>query len=213
MMNNDRMNDDRMNDDRMNDNLDMNELEQKLTEAAPRGVRPALRAQVLAAVAEVLPSNSLQADAIQAEPGSPWLRRAGLAVAASLLLGVGLNVWLSRRSEQVLAQLYGPPPISKQAMEIAQDIGKTAGPEMTQWVYQRLAPKSRDRSIDEVYAEYAAYCAMLTQLTEKPFLSPKESKHETPQKNPQMDRDRSGRIGGNPFDCQCLVRLDDGQTA
>jgi hypothetical protein len=202
-----------MNNDRMNDNLDMNELEQKLAEASPRGVRPELRAQVLAAVAEALPSNARQADAMEAESGSPWLRRAGWTVAAALLLGVGLNVWLSWRSEQVLAQFYGPPPISKQAMEIALDIGKTAGPEMTQWVYERLAPKSRDRSIDEVYADYAAYCDMLTQLTEKPFLSPKEFKHETPQKNPQMDRDRSGRVGGNPFDCQCLVRLDDGQTA
>jgi len=88
------------------------DVEQLLGRLTPRGVRPEMRPQVLAAVASEL----------EAEPASPWLRRAALAVAASLLVGIAMNVWTSMASERHLAQLYGPPPMSKRAMELAKAV-------------------------------------------------------------------------------------------
>ena len=90
------------------------DIEQLLGRLTPRGVRPELRPQVLAAVASQL----------EAEPASPWLRRSALAVAASLLVGIAMNIWASHAAERRLARLFGPPPVSKQAMELANAVGE-----------------------------------------------------------------------------------------
>ncbi len=76
------------------------DLEQRLGRLTPRGPRAELRPQVLAVVARRL----------QANRESRVFRRAALAVAVSLVLGVGLNVALSRASDQRMARLLGPPP-------------------------------------------------------------------------------------------------------
>ena len=124
------------------------DVEQRLGRLTPRGVRPELREQVLGAVESELhegtavqaaaPTQSHCEPSLDEAPPSPWLRRAAMAVAASLLLGIGLNVWVSKASERHLAELFGPPPISKGAMEIAKDVEAITDAETGQWVYRRL---------------------------------------------------------------------------
>jgi hypothetical protein len=81
------------------------DIEKLLSGLTPRGAGPELRPRVLAAVAEQL----------QAAP-SPWLRRSALAVAASLLVGIALNVWVNQAADRRLVQLLGPlPPASQDA--------------------------------------------------------------------------------------------------
>ncbi len=77
-------------------------------------------------------------------------------MAASLLLGIGMNVWVSKASERHLAELFGPPPISKGAMEIAKDMETITDEETGQWVYQRL---TMPRPPGAAAAAYAKYCS------------------------------------------------------
>ena len=108
------------------------DIEQLLGRLTPRGVRPELRPQVLAAVASQL----------EAEPASPWLRRSALAVAASFLVGIAMNIGASEMAERRLAQLFGPPPVSKQAMELANAVEEITDAKTAQWVYQQFtAPR------------------------------------------------------------------------
>jgi hypothetical protein len=83
------------------------DIERLLSELTPRGAGPELRPHVLAAVA----------DQLEAARPSPWLRRAAIGVAASLLVGVALNVWVSLVADRQLAQLLGPPPAAGQNAE------------------------------------------------------------------------------------------------
>jgi hypothetical protein len=140
-----------------------------------------------------------------AKANSLWLRRAAIAVAASLLLGVGLNLWASRVSERHLAQLFGPPPISKQAMEIAKDIEKTTDAEAGRWVYRRL---TMPRQSGDGAAAYTKCCDTVKRLIDELQTVSKDSCHETLQKDSEMDRGHTGCIGGDRFDCQRRVRMD-----
>jgi hypothetical protein len=193
-----------MSDDIDNNNPHNNahheEIEQALRRATLRGVRPELRPRVLAAVASQL----------QTEPASPWLRRSALAVAASLLLAVAMNIWASRAADRRLAQLFGPPPVSKRAMELAKAVESITDAQTAQWAYQRLAAP---RPSGEGLAAYAAYSGTLRRLLDRSFVDSKGPTDETPQKDPQMDRNRPGRAGGGTTDCQRHPRLDHRDTA
>jgi len=176
------------------------DLEQLLGRLTPRGVRPELRPRVLAAVASQW----------EAEAASPWLRRSALAVAASLLLGIAMNVWASRAAERRLAQLFGPPPVSKQAMELAKAVEEITDAKTAQWVYQQFAAA---RPSGDGIAAYAAYNDLLRRLIEESSNLSKGPYDETPQESSQMDGDRPGRAGGDRTDCQRGVRLDYRYTA
>jgi hypothetical protein len=131
-------------------------------------------------------------------------------VAASLLLGIGMNIWASEAAQRRMAQLFGPPPISKQAMELANAVGEITDAQTAQWVYKQFAaaPPSRDG-----LAAYAAYSEMVKRLIENPSIFSKEFQDETPQKDSQMDRDRPGRTDGDRSGCQRYIRLDYRYTA
>jgi hypothetical protein len=176
------------------------DIEQLLGRLRPGGVRPELRPRVLAAVASQL----------AAEPASAWMRRSALAVAALLLLGIGMNVWASKAAERRLAQLFGPPPPSRPAMELAAAVEKATDAQTARWVYQRLAASHPS---GDGLAARLAYSDMLKQLIDNSFTFSKEAPDETPQKDPQMDRDRPGRAGGDRPGCQRGVRLDYRYTA
>ena len=204
------------------------DIEQRLSHLTPRGLRPDLRGQVLGAVASELDSESRVGQAQRSPttsgdktcrmpdsvsrqpPPSPWLRRAALAVAASLLLGIGLNLWASQASERRLAQLFGPPPVSKAAMEIAQDIEKSTDVQTGQWVYRQFTPP---RQPGDGAAANAKYCDEIKRLINELQTVSKDTYHETPQKDSEMDRNRVGRIDGGAFDCQRRIRLDYRHTA
>jgi hypothetical protein len=176
------------------------DIEALLGRLTPRGVRSELRQQVLAAVASEL----------KVELASRWLRRSALAVAASILAGIVMNIEASRMAERHLAQLYGPPAVSKQAMELAKAIEAVTDAQTAQSVYLRLAAP---HSSGDGLAAYSAHCAMLRQQIEISFCASKEPFDETPQKDSQMDRDRSGRPAGDRSDCQRYLRLDRRCTA
>ncbi len=158
------------------------DIEQLLGRLTPRGVRPELRPQVLAAVT----------DQLQAEPASPWLRRSALAVVALLVLGIGMNVWVNDRSHRRLAQIFGQP-------------GSDRTSESSLWLAGPGQPGDRDA----LAKRYAA----LQQLIHEFEAVSKGSYHEAPQKDPQMDRDRPGRAGGDRSGCQRLLRMDYRYTA
>jgi hypothetical protein len=233
-------------------------VERRLNQLTPRGVRPELREQVLAAVAKELQeangvpllgtSNAASADCLQHRlcqavaqasetfapgqqqgteevigtawstdeiflrqpPSSPWLCRAAIAVAMSLLLGVGLNIWASKESEQRLARIYGPAPISKPAMEIATAVGAITDAQTGQWVYNRLVTPRRPGGDAAAYAKYSA---TIKRLIDELQTASKDTYHETPKKDLEMDSSQPGRAAGDSTDCQRHFRLDHRFTA
>jgi hypothetical protein len=162
----------------------IDDMEQLLGRLTPRGVGAELRPRVLAAVA-----NELRAEpngwgdsctvapgggSATATPTTPWLRRSALAVAASLLVGIAMNLWASASAERRLAQLFGPPPLSKRAMEVAKAVEEITDPQTAQWVYQRL---TTPRPTGDASAAYAEYCATVRQLIKELQTVPKSSEH------------------------------------
>jgi hypothetical protein len=141
---------------------------------------------------------------------SPWLRRAATTVAASLLLAIGLNVWVNKASDRYLAQLVGPPPVSKGATEVAKTVADITDAQTGQWVYRRLTVPPQPGA---VAAAYAKYCDGVKKLIDELQTASKDSYRETPQEDSEMDRDRAGRIGGDSTDCQRRLRLDYRYTA
>jgi hypothetical protein len=167
-------------------------VERLLSELKPIGVRPDLRPRVLEAVEGELLT----------ETPSRWLRLAALATAASIMLGIALNVWVSKASDRRLAQLFGPPPVSKQALELAEAVAKITDAQTGQWVYRQMtaSPPSRDG--------LAKYYSILQKLINEQQIVSKDTYHETHEKDSEMDRDRTGSAFGDPAGGQCRVRLD-----
>ncbi len=166
------------------------DMEQLLARLTLRGPGAELRPKVLAAVASQL----------KEEPASPWLRWSAWAVAASILVGIVMNVAVNDAGQRHLAAIYGPPPVSKRAMELARTVEQVSDAQTAEWVYQRFAAPRRS---EEGLAAYMAYSDML-----KRIINSKEPFNETSQKDPQMDRDRPGRPGGDRSDCQRPLRVD-----
>jgi hypothetical protein len=177
-----------------------NDIEQLLSGLSPRGVSPELRPRVLAAT---------QRQLIE-EPAAPWLWRSALAVAAALLVGIAMNVGASTMAERNMAKLFGPPPVPKQVLELARDVERVAGADAAQSVLQQFTKRHPSR---DGHAAYMAYADVLRQLSDGSSINPRESDHETPEENPQMDRNHSARPRGDRTDCQRGVRLDYRYTA
>jgi hypothetical protein len=176
---------------------DVERLLGRLTPRVPdRGARPRL----LAAVTTELTK----------EPDSPWTRRIAWAAAAALLVGIGLNVWVSKSSEYRLTTLFGLSPVSKEAKELAETIESVADAQTASWLSQRCAAV---RASDDRGLGYEAYCDRASQLAAELSNPCKDREHETPQKDPQVDRDRHGGPSGDRSDCQRPFRFDHCFTA
>jgi hypothetical protein len=110
----------------------------------PRPAPVALRSQTLAAVDREL--------ARRQKPR--WERGFELAVAASLVLGVGLNVWLWRTDETRQMELAQRAP-SAAAREVARAVASAAGPAAGQWAQNEFtraeSHKRRDASGSQRY--------------------------------------------------------------
>jgi hypothetical protein len=205
------------------------DLEQGLGRLTPRGVRPDLREKVLAAVtAELQSAGGVPFPGIDSTPvaahdenehgpapvaptsppakaDSPWLRRAAVAAAASLLLGIGLNVWVSNAADRHLAALFGPPPVPKGAAEIASDVAAFTDAATGRWVYRRLTAPIPP---DALAAAHAKYSEQVQKLIDELQTASKDPYHETRQKDAEMDGDRAPRVRGHSTDCQRRIRLD-----
>jgi hypothetical protein len=205
------------------------DIEQRLGRLTPRGVRLELREKVLVAVsAELqkakgvpLPDTACTPVAAHdekergptpvavrpslAKADSPWLRRAAIAAAVSLLLGIGLNVWVSKAADRRLAALFGPPRTSKGATEIAIDVAAFTDDATGRWIYHRLTAPIPP---DAVAAAHAKYSEQVKKLIDELQTASKDPYHETRQKEAEMDGDRPGRFRGDSTDCQRRIRLD-----
>jgi hypothetical protein len=160
--------------------------------------------------ANALPQTGTPTEALPMVAASPdreswWMRRAAAAVAAAMFFGIVSNVWASWRADRFMAKLLGPPPVSKQAMEIAQEIGRITDPQTAQWVYHRLTPRPQP---GDGLAAYTAYCRLLNQITRESFAFIKEPDDATPKTDSEMERNRTRRPDGDPFGCQRPLRLD-----
>jgi hypothetical protein len=104
-----------------------------LKQLTARGASSDVRARVLAMVGKEL----------ERRPRVHWQRACGLAVAAGLVLGIALNVWLSWRHETRLAQLYGPSPLPATVIDVARAVESVTDRPTAQWLTQRLAAAYR----------------------------------------------------------------------
>ena len=109
----------------------------------PRGAAAELRDRVLRAVA---------AELVAPQRSPPLLARrdvrAALAMAALLLVGVLLNVWVIRSDDARQARLYGAGPLPRAIHETVQMAQHAAGPACAELIRQQLvaAWQSRRRS-------------------------------------------------------------------
>jgi len=108
----------------------MNEdLPQPFGQLTPRPAPDELRARVLDAVAHELAGRT----------PPRWERVLEGAVAASLLLGIGLSVWQQRAEEAWQVRVYGRPPVSRAIADVAQDVASVTDEQTGKWVQQRLS--------------------------------------------------------------------------
>ncbi|MHC4176791.1 MAG: hypothetical protein ACYSWU_04750 [Planctomycetota bacterium] len=171
-----------------------NHVERELQRLTPRGSRPELREQVLAAVGREL----------SARPVSRWERRLGLAVAASILLGVVLNVWAVRSDRRSRARLYGPRPVPKRIADIAEGVESVTDAEIGQLVQQQLSAAWWSRPTPPPQSIGGPQ-----QIFNEPETTRKEQGHE------RSKRDRVLPGGGDRDtpDCQRHLGLDHRFTA
>ncbi|MGO9469079.1 MAG: hypothetical protein ACLQIB_47305 [Isosphaeraceae bacterium] len=175
------------------------EIESVLRQVTPPGAPRQLRARVLGAVADELRPAAV--------PPSRRRFRPGLAVAASLLASVALNYWVNATLDRRLAVVLAPPPVRRQAAEIAADVASITEPSTGKWVYERLT-SGRPNGDDT-----RQYAVRLQQMIRELIVDHKENADEAPEKNPQMDGDRRGSRDHHPAAIECLFRLAHRNTA
>jgi hypothetical protein len=174
-------------------------MEQRLCRLTPRRAAPELREQVLAAV-----GRGLSADLM-----SRWERRLGLAAAASVLLGVVLNVWANKTTDRRLARLYGPPPVPRQIAEIARAVQSVTDAQTGRRIEQQLAAIWRSCEAEVPYPPID-YSQFLREL--EPVL--KDPRYEgLLEEGTNTHRDRRRGDRGDTSDCQRHLGVEDGFTA
>jgi hypothetical protein len=176
-----------------------NHTERALRRATPRGADPGLRQEVLAAVRREL----------AADRGSAWQRRLGLAVAASLLLAVALNIWVNKASEQRLARLYGPQPVPRKIADVVEAVVSVTDAETGRRVQEQLIENWRSRAARAPQNPFD-YAQIMRELG----LAGEDTRYETRhQESTQVDRDRRRGDPGDTSYRQRHLRLDHRFTA
>jgi hypothetical protein len=135
-----------------NNSHDNDSLEELLSKVTPQLAPPGLRLQVLGVVAQEL----------ETVRGFPWLRRAAIAVAASVLLGCVLNVVVNQRADVRLAQIFGPPKISKQVAEMAKAVEEVTDEQTARWVCEHMTVRRPSHDVLEKY--FAAVGQLIQEL-------------------------------------------------
>lgn len=114
-------------------------LEETLRRCAPRVPEASLRSQVLAAV-----STELAAER-RARSWRPRLRIPGWAVAASIALGIALNVWAMHGERTRDARLLGAQPPLRRVVEIAEAVRSVTDLQTAVIFEQRLIAVCREQ--------------------------------------------------------------------
>jgi hypothetical protein len=159
-------------------------LEEFLNQVTPRGACPELRESTLAAANDTL---------AKPQPRR-WDLWCGVASAAALVLGVGLNFWVIRVDERRFAELYGPEPLPRHLAEATESIESVTNSETGGWVrgQWRTALASRRPS-----ANYVATCIRrhYQSILDELAVVRKEPSHG--EEDHQVDRDRPRRPDGD----------------
>jgi hypothetical protein len=166
------------------------DLERSLRNLTARGAPAHLRAEVLEAVAD-----ELAVTRPETTRRAAWDFRIGMAVAASLIMGVVLNVWAIRSDDSRRARLYGPDPLPRDIRETLETVEHIAGPECEKLLRRRLISARQFGPRQKLHA-IRQYQQQLMQLAlqQKGFIGVEE--------DPQMGRDQSGRPRGSASHCQ-----------
>jgi hypothetical protein len=176
------------------------DIERLLDELTPRGPAPELRVRVLTAVGEAL-----------AEAPAPARRRfrfrPGLGVAAALMASLLVNYLVNASVDSRLAAVLGPPPVPRQAAEIAAEITALTDFRTGQWAFERLAASQREST------DHHTYPVKLQELIRQVTRDFQEPSHEASEKSPQVDRDLRGSIHCHPPGAQRLLRLEERNRA
>jgi hypothetical protein len=174
-------------------------VEQTLHRLMPRGAAPELREHVLAAVGRQLSADGL----------SRWERRLGLAVAASILLGIVLNVWANKATDRRLARLYGPRPVPRQITEVAEMVASVTDAETGRRLERQLAAtwQSHEAPLPYPPIDYSQF------LREFELVRKGAHREDLLKEGTEMDRDRRRRGGRDTSDCQRDLGLADRLTA
>jgi hypothetical protein len=120
------------------------ELESYLGRLTPRGAPTELRERVLAEVSRVL----------LARPPRRWTRWAGVALAASFLLAVGLNLAVEQAQQARLAEIYGPESVPRALTEVTRAVESVADAPTAAWFRQELLNATRRPARLDTWTEY-----------------------------------------------------------
>jgi hypothetical protein len=153
------------------------DVERVLQRVTPQSAGAELREQVLAAVARELAERS----------GHRWERRVGLAVAASILFAVALNVWTVTASNSRRAALLGPAPLPMQVVEICHAVEAVTDAETGRLIQQQLAAAWRSRPVRPPRS-----VGSFSGITINWRMIGKDYCDEEVPANPEVDRDRGG---------------------
>ena len=133
------------------------DVEEILGRLAPHGPEKALRTDVLAAIDREFGR----------QRGARRVRWAALAAAALLSASVGLNLWTDQKIDARLAQIVGPAPLDRQALELANDIASVTDAETGRWFYQRITSQRRSpRSYQKSLRQYQRILERMTQMSD-----------------------------------------------
>jgi hypothetical protein len=174
------------------------DVERLFHDLTPRGAPPELRERVLKAVAQEL-SNDIV---------SPWERWTGGLVAAAVLLGVVLNVWVVKTSEHRLADLAGPHLPPKSVAEMVAIAQSVAGSHTAEWLQQQLSIAWSARP-----APPAQGLPEFERLINDLGITGKAHLREKAQEVPEKRTDRTGRAHRDSFDHQRDRHFRSQQTA
>lgn len=172
-----------------------NDIQRILESLTPCGAPADLRGRVLESVARELP-------VIRRSPTrrARWDLRIAMAVAASLILGVVLNIGAIRSDDARQARLYGPDPLPREIRRTVEIAEQVAGPECAEWVRQRLvSARQSGRGGDPPAIDRYHQQLMQLAMTERRF--------NHAEKDPQVDRHRLGRPDRSALDCQRRFRV------
>jgi hypothetical protein len=156
------------------------DLEAFLGRLTPRGAPPPVRPRVLAGVTREL----------LARPPRRWARRAGVGLAASFLLAVGLNVAVDGAQQARLAAVYGPEPVPQPLADVTRAVEAVADAPTAAWFRQELRGAARRPPRADSWIEY------YTRTLEKDW------SHDAAVENDEAGRRRRRGAGGAWFDRQ-----------
>ena len=105
-----------------------------------------------------------------------------------------------------VAQIFGPPKISKQAAEMAKAVEEVTDEQTARWVCEQMTVRRPPRDVSKKYFTTVGRLIQELQTVTKDF-SHATSEQETPKTDPEVDRNRAGRLDGDTSRRERLVPL------